>query len=249
MFEFLIGAAGGLLIGSTGAGLGLLVTQLLILVGYSPSIAVGTGLAVSVVSKLAGTLMHDRLGHWPGREFWIVLAGGVSGVAVAWGILRTWLAPGQLDVDLWLKRALAVMLILAAIALLKIDRSRARRLVERGLSRALLFPIGLGVGTLQALTSAGSGTLLVPLLASTTDWEVPQMAAVSNLFGCVVGALSVGMYFRLGDFDPRLFVMVLTGLLPGVVAGSLASRWISRGWFVRGIAAVTTCVGVRLLLG
>ena len=216
---------------------------------FGLAVAVGTGLAVSVVSKLAGTLMHDRLGHWPGREFWIVLAGGVSGVAVAWGILRTWLAPGQLDVDLWLKRALAVMLILAAIALLKIDRSRARRLVERGLSRALLFPIGLGVGTLQALTSAGSGTLLVPLLASTTDWEVPQMAAVSNLFGCVVGALSVGMYFRLGDFDPRLFVMVLTGLLPGVVAGSLASRWISRGWFVRGIAAVTTCVGVRLLLG
>ena len=57
------------------------------------------------------------------------------------------------------------------------------------------------------------------------------------------------MYFRLGDFDPRLFVIVLTGLLPGVVAGSLASRCISRGWFVRGIAALTTCVGVRLLLG
>jgi len=67
MFEFLIGTAGGLLIGSTGAGLGLLVTPLLILLGYSPSVAVGTGLAVSVVSKLAGTLMHDRLGHWPGR--------------------------------------------------------------------------------------------------------------------------------------------------------------------------------------
>ncbi|PYU98491.1 MAG: hypothetical protein DMG26_18545, partial [Acidobacteria bacterium] len=65
MFEFLIGVAGGLLIGSTGAGLGLLVTPLLILIGYSPSVAVGTGLAVSVVSKLAGTLMHDRLGHWP----------------------------------------------------------------------------------------------------------------------------------------------------------------------------------------
>src|SRR5207245_484306 len=134
-----------------------------------------------------------------------------------------------------LKRALAVMLILAAVALLKIDRSRGRRLVARGLSRALLLPIGLAVGTLQALTSAGSGSLLVPILASTTEWEVPQMAAVSNLFGWVMGALSVGMYFRLGNFNSRLFVMVLAGLLPGVVAGSLASRWISRCWFVRAI--------------
>ena len=249
MFEFLIGTAGGLLIGSTGAGLGLLVTPLLILLGYSPSVAVGTGLAVSVASKLAGTLMHDRLGHWPGRELWILMAGGVGGVAVVWWIAGVWLIPRHLDVDLWLKRALAVMLILAAVALLKIDRSRGRRLVARGLSRALLFPIGLGVGALQALTSAGSGSLLVPMLASTTEWEVPQMAAVSNLFGCVVGALSVGMYFRLGNFDSRLFVMVLTGLLPGVIAGSLASRWISRYWFVRAIAALTTCVGVRLLLG
>ena len=250
MLEFLIGTVGGVLIGSTGAGLGLLVTPLLIVIGYSPVVAVGTGLAVSVVSKLAGTLVHDRLGHWPGsRELWILLGGGAAGVGLVWCIAGMWLIPRHLDFNLWLKRALAVMLILAAVALLKIDRSRGRRLVARGLSRALLFPIGLGVGALQALTSAGSGSLLVPVLASTTEWEVPQMAAVSNLFGWVVGALSVGMYFRLGDFDPRLFVMVLAGLLPGVIAGSLASRRISRYWFVRAIAAVTTCVGLRLLLG
>jgi hypothetical protein len=36
-------------------------------------------------------------------------------------------------------------------------------------------------------------------------------------------------------------------LVPGVVVGSLMSRWISRYWFVRGIAAMTTVIGVRLL--
>ena len=73
MFEFLIGTAGGLLIGSTGAGLGLLVTPLLILLGYSPSVAVGTGLAVSVVSKLAGTLMHVGRGYWPESQVAAIL--------------------------------------------------------------------------------------------------------------------------------------------------------------------------------
>jgi uncharacterized membrane protein YfcA len=73
------------------------------------------------------------------------------------------------------------------------------------------------------------------------------MAAVSNLFGFFVGALSVGFYLQLGDFNVHLFGKVLLGLVPGVVAGSLMSRWISRYWFVRGIAAVTTLVGLRLL--
>jgi hypothetical protein len=247
MVEFWIGTAGGILIGSTGAGLGLLVTPLLILAGYNPAVAVGTGLGVSVVSKLAGAVVHDRLGHWPGREVWILLAGGAAGVAVAWYFVSTVVLPARIDHDAWLKRGLAIMLLLAAVAILKIDRARGRRLVAGGKSRVLLLPIGLSVGTMQALTSAGSGSLLTPILASTTDWKVPQMAAVSNLFGAVVGALSVGLYLKLGDFDMHLFGKVLLGLLPGVVAGSLLSRWISRYWFVRGIAAMTTVIGVRLL--
>jgi hypothetical protein len=249
MVEACIGLVGGLFIGSTGAGLGLIVTPLLILAGYSPPVAVGTGLAVSVVAKLVGALVHRELGHWPGRDVWILLAGGVCGVAVALFLLEAALLPRHIDFDVWLRRALALMLILAAAALLKIDRVRGARLAALGRTRALLLPIGAAVGTLQALTSAGSGSVLVPLLASTTDWTVAQMAAASNLFGCVVGGLSVGMYFKLGNFDLQLFYKVLLGLLPGIVAGGLLSRCISRGWFVRGIAAVTTCIGVRLLVG
>lgn len=247
MIEFWIGTAGGILIGSTGAGLGLLVTPLLILAGYNPAVAVGTGLGVAVVTKLVGAVVHDRLGHWPGREVWILLAGGAAGVAVAWYFVSAVVLPARIDHDEWLKRGLAIMLLLAAVAILKIDRARGRRLVAGGKTRALLLPIGLGVGTLQALTSAGSGSLLTPVLASTTDWDVPQMAAVSNLFGALVGALSVGLYCKLGDFNPHLFGRVLLGLLPGVVVGSLLSRWISRYWFVRAIAAMTTVIGVRLL--
>jgi len=249
MAECWIGALGGLFIGSTGAGLGLLVTPLLILTGYSPSVAVGTGLAVSVVSKLAGSLVHRELGHWPGRDVWVLLLGGVGGVAIALVIIEKALLPRHVDSDLWLKRGLAIMLILAAAALLQIDRRRGAQLAALGRSRTWLAPAGMGVGTLQALTSAGSGAVLVPLLASITDWTVAQMAAASNLFGCVVGGLSVGMYFKLGDFNAHLFVKVALGLLPGIVAGSLLSRWISRYWFVRGVAAVTTCVGLKLLLG
>ena len=110
MLEFWIGTAGGILIGSTGAGLGLLVTPLLILAGYNPAVAVGTGLGVSVVSKVVGAVVHDRLGHWPGREVWVLLAGGAAGVAVAWCLISAVVLPARIDHDAWLKRALAIML-------------------------------------------------------------------------------------------------------------------------------------------
>ena len=248
MVEAAIGMVGGIFIGSTGAGLGLLITPLLILAGYSPAIAVGTGLAVSVLSKLAGAVVHRELGHWPGRDVWLLVAGGTVGVVLAFVIVEAALLPRHIDFNLWLKRALAVALMLAAAALLKIDRRRGARLAALGRSRSLLFPVGAAIGTLQALTSAGSGSVLVPILASITEWTVAQMAAASNLFGCVVGALSVGLYFRLGQFDSQLFLKVSLGLLPGVIAGGLLSRVISRGWLMRGIAAVTTYVGLRLLL-
>lgn len=247
MLEFWIGAAGGLLIGSTGVGLGLIVTPLLIVAGYAPAVAVGTGLGVLVVSKLFGAIVHDPLGHWPGRDMWILLAGGVAGVAVAWALASTVARHGPIELDVWRKRALAAVLFVAAVALLKTDSPQGRRLVAGAKSRPLLLPVGLGVGVLQAFTSAGSGSLLTPILASITDWKVPQLAAVSDLFGALVGALSVGLYFKLGHFDTHLFGRVLLGLLPGVVGGSLLSRSISRHWFVRGIAALTAAVGVRLL--
>src|SRR5437899_5321242 len=79
----LIGLAGGVLIGATGAGAGSLLTPLLILAGYRPALAVGTGMGSLFVSKLVGSVAHRRLGHWPGRIGWLVIVGGFVGVGLA----------------------------------------------------------------------------------------------------------------------------------------------------------------------
>jgi len=258
MLELWIGLAGGILIGATGAGLGLLVTPLLICCGYAPAVAVGTGLGVSAITKLAGAIIHHRLGHWPNHHLGILMAGGASGVVIPWGLMHLWASPGTLDLNLWIKRLLAGLLLLGGLMLLATGsrppadgprlaserQSVARTDLRR---RVWLFGIGLGVAALDTFTAAGTGSLLVPALASTTPWSVPEMAAVSNLFGWMVGGLSVIAYARLGGFDHRLFMIVLLGLLPGVAAGALLSRSISRAWFVRGLGAAGLLLGVRLL--
>lgn len=248
MLETWIGLVGGILIGATGAGVGSLVTPLLILAGHRPAVAVGTGLGVLVASKFTGAVVHQRLGHWPGRAAWILVAGGVLGVPLAWGIASTCLPLGTPHSDLWLRRVLAASLLATALSLRFCETQDPRlRPWNADKSPVLLFLAGLVVGALMTLTSAGSGSLLVPLLLLTTAWGVPQLAAMSNLFGWIVGILSVALHVRLGHLEAPLFAAVMLGLLPGVVAGALLSRCIARRWFVLGMDLVAVYLGMRLL--
>jgi uncharacterized protein len=249
MLELAIGFAGGILIGATGAGIGLLVTPLLILAGYRPAVAIGTAVGVAAVSKITGAVVHQRLGHWPGRRAWILMAGGVTGAAVAWWIVHARHILTGPHTDTWLKRAVGVALLLAAFVMLKTYwKGENRPVVEGGSNRAALLLTGLSLAPLEALTSVGSGTLLGPVLASTTAWDVPQLAAVGNLFGWMVGVLSAALYFRLGYFNAPLFAKVLLGLMPGLLAGALLSRRIERRWYVRSFGVMSFCLALRLLL-
>src|SRR5260370_12097117 len=93
MREIAFGLLGGTLIGATGIGSGSLLTPLLILAGYRPTVAVSTGLATLIVSKLAGSLAHRSQGNWPGRQGWFVVGGGILRVALLSLIAHAGLSP------------------------------------------------------------------------------------------------------------------------------------------------------------
>ncbi len=250
MLEICVGLLGGILIGATGAGVGLLVTPLLVLAGYRPAVAIAVGLGALVASKFFGALLHQQLGHWPGPATWVLVAGGTGGAALTWWALHPWMAASGAGTDAWLKRLLGLALLAAAFGLLLIHRNgRSQPVFDAEKRPTVLFLLGAGVGAPVTLTSMGSGSFLVPMLTLVTDWSVPQLAATSNLFGCVVGILTVGLHARLGLFDWGLFAKVLGGLLPGVGMGVLLSRMIPRRWFATAVSLVAIYMGGRLLLG
>ena len=249
MLELWIGFAGGILMGATGAGLGVIVTPLLIFAGYRPTVAIGTGLGLAAVSKITGALLHRQLGHWPGRKAWIVMGGGIGGVLATWWFTHKWGVLALPGADNWLKRGVAVAILIAAVALLITGGERKTRPLSRGTENGTaLLLAGLSVAPVETLTSVGSGSLLGPLLVSTTAWNVPQLAAVGNLFGWVVAVMSVALYFQLGLFDLPLFAKVLIGLMPGLLAGALLSRKIERRWYARFLGIMGVVLALRLLL-
>lgn len=248
MVEALIGVLGGVLVGATGAGVGLLVTPLLVLAGHPPMVAIGTGLGILVVSKFIGALLHGGLGHWPSRGVWILVAGGAGGAALAWWIGHTWLEFGSPEGSSWLQQALGVMLLAAALGLMATNDGGISRIeLPRAKHPTALFVIGVGTGVPVTLTSLGSGSLLVPVLVLLTDWTVPQLAAASNLFGWVVGGVGLALFSKAGYLEWGALARVLLGLLPGLAIGVFLSRHIARRWFALGIGISAVYVGIRLL--
>jgi uncharacterized membrane protein YfcA len=265
MLEVLIGIVGGILIGATGAGAGLLISPLLILAGYRPAVAVGTGLGVLVASKLVGSVAHYRLGHWPGRAAWQLLAGGAGGVVCTWMLARVFFPHPSAQMDFWVRRSMAcALLALPLIFFLSArkgrgsserpgtspDRhSRAIPVLASAGQPAALFAVGMAVGAPVLVTSLGSGSILAPALLLVTDWEVPQLAAVSNWFGLVVGVLSVAAHVQMGNLQVGSFGKLGLGLVPGVALGAWLSRKIPRASFVYGMSAAALFLGARLLFG
>lgn len=265
MLEIVIGLLGGILIGATGAGAGLLISPLLILIGYRPAVAVGTGLGVLVASKLVGSVAHYRLGHWPGRSAWQLLAGGAGGVLLTWMFARFFFPHSSSEMDFWVRRSIAcALLALPAIFFISTRKrpesqgeSRTPRepqwpahkiAADSGAPPAALFAVGMAIGAPVLMTSLGSGSILGPALLLVTDWEVPQLAAVSNWFGLVVGVLSVAAHVQMGNLQIGSFGKLGLGILPGVALGAWLSRKIPRASFVYGMSAAALILGIRLLL-
>jgi uncharacterized membrane protein YfcA len=248
MTEVLIGLIGGLLIGSTGIGSGSLIAPLLILAGYSPATAVGAGLASLVLSKLTATELHRQMGHLPGRSALPLVAGGLTGVALTWMGTR-FLGHGDVQFESIVKASLGVGLLLVAATLLVPRKANLLGAVGERLigNPILLFGLGAAIAVVVALTSVGAGGLLIPALLVVTRWKPTELAAVANFYGVSVGLTSLLVYVGHHSLNLPLIGLVLAGLLPGVLAGTRLSRWISRPFLARGAGLIAAYLGCALL--
>ncbi len=148
--------------------------------------------------------------------------------------------------EVFIRRSVAVSLFVATVAVW----IRTRPATSEPLAQADwrgLFATGAIVGAFVTLTSAGSGSLLVPLLLTVTAWGVPQLAATSNLFGWIVALLSFALHVSQRSFDPHLFLLVLAGLVPGVIGGVFLSPWIDRRSFAPALSLFTLYLAVQLM--
>jgi uncharacterized protein len=216
----------GMLVGVTGMGGGSLMTPLLvILFGYSPSVAIGSDLLHGAVFKTVGAVRHRRLGTVQARlSGWMFLGSGpMSLVGVATGAwLKSRYGDGVQSVQ---GVVLGVALVAGGLGLLAKSLLRFREepndafvLTRRDRVAAVL--IGLGGGYVVGLTSVGSGvffglTMLIvfPLRSSkVVGTDIFHAAALLWVAG-------FGHYVA-GNVDLHIVGWLLVGSIPGVLLSS-----------------------------
>ena len=100
-----------------------------------------------------------------------------------------------------------------------------------------------------ALTSIGSGSLLIVFLLLLTPYPLGELVGTDILYGLATMALAGFMHVRMGHFDSNLLLRLAVGSLPGVVIGSRLTKIIPERYFSWLFTVLYFSLGARLLVG
>jgi len=198
---------------------------------------IGTDIVNGAVTKLLGVVEHRRFGqvHWGLAGFLIAgsLPGTLGGILFV-SFLKAHLASGQLDHVL--KTALAVTLFGVSLFLPFVRNGHIRPVkssleLQSRADIAKLVVVGAVVGFLVALTSIGSGSLLMVFLLLLIPLPLASLVGTDIMFGLATMTLAGSLHFWMGHFDAGLFLRLVAGALPGVVLGSRLTRLIPERYF------------------
>src|ERR671933_161453 len=229
----IFGLGVGVLVGTTGMGGGSLMTPLLILVfGVKPVVAVGTDLAYAAVTKTVGGIRHLMKGTVHRRmAMWLAVGscpGALTGVYVL-ELLRDVYGNG-FD-DFLLVAIAGALLLTGALVLLRAlvladDRRRERsRLKMQTRHKVAAVLLGLTIGFVLGVTSAGSGTLIAVGLIVGFRLTPHKVVGTDVARAAVLLGVASIAHLVSGNVDLGLAANILVGSVPGVWLGSsLASR-------------------------
>jgi uncharacterized protein len=245
----------GLLVGLTGMGGGSLMTPVLIIVfGYNPVTAVGTDLAYGAVTKTVGGWRHfrNRTVFFP-LALWM----GVGSVPAAIGgvyvldLLENRYGK-SFDDAMLVAVAAAVMLtgttVLARALFLRSHLERERsdfEMTTRDKVSAVI--LGLFVGFVLGVTSAGSGTLIAVGLILLFRLIPTRVVGTDVLHAAVLLWAAALAHVVSGNVDYGLMGTILIGSIPGVWVGSYWAVRVPTASLRLGIAIVMIGSGLGLL--
>jgi hypothetical protein len=241
----------GLLIGLTSmSGAALMTPVLILIIGVRPVVAVGTDLAYTSITKIAGAWAHWRQGTADVR-----LALRLAITSVPGGLVGVWslseVRRRGYDADIFLRKALGAVLILAAaVMIFRIVRNRPINFSHplAVWMRKWGAPIWAAfTGFCVGLTSVGSGSLLAPFLLMLYPQPTARLIGTDVLHAAVLVTATAGIHLYDGHVKWQMMPILLLGSIPGVFLGTHLSPRVPVRWLQLGLAALLLFGGYRLL--
>jgi uncharacterized membrane protein YfcA len=238
----------GTLVGLTGMGGGLLMTPLLILFyGFSPTMAVGTDLVYSAVTKAVGTLQHIRQRTWNKQIVFQLLKGSAPGGILGVLFIRL-LDHFSLSAEDVLGHLLGITFILVALFMgWRLIQKRRQDRRFRSLWRMPLGVLGLVGGFLVGLTSVGSGSMFMAFLLATTALPAPVMVGTDVVHAFFLTLTTGVVHASFGHVDWSFVMYLLMGSIPGILLGGRLTLKLPDFALRVGLIVVLFLTGVKLV--
>jgi len=247
----------GTMVGMTGVGGGALMTPILVLVfGFSPTLAVGTDLWFAAITKSVGGITHHRSGNVD----WEVLRRLLLGSVPASLLTLIWLGlsgPNQFRQG-FILTALGGVLLLTALSIFLQKKIHAFAIAKRIefperfiRAQPTLTVIAGGIlGFLITSTSVGAGALGAVVLLYLYPLRMKPAAIVgTDIIHAIPLTIIAGTgHMWMGNVDLTLLAMLLLGSIPGVMLGSLLGTRVPETLLKMIIAVMLSFVGMKLLL-
>ena len=240
----------GLLVGLTGMGGGVLMTPLLMLgLGMPATAAVGTDLAYSLVTKIAGSWQHWRQQTVDMQLVRTLAIGSVPASIVAVSLIA-WLEHRKAGgMEHGLARAIGGALVVAAALLAwRALHPQPPRPHAEGHRRAAIIAVGALGGLLVGLTSVGSGSVIMALLVFFVPIEPRKLVGSDVVHAAILVGVAGAGHALLGNVDWALAAQLLVGSVPGVILGSRLTLRTPRPLLQAALALLLILSGLRLLL-
>jgi uncharacterized membrane protein YfcA len=245
----------GVLVGMTGIGGGSLMTPLLILVfGIKPITAVGTDLAYGAVTKTVGGWRHLRQGTVDmSLSLWMAVGSVPAAIGGVYVLELVERAYGD-DFDSILIVALAVTLLFTGTVtmtralFLKALHDKERDTVEMTTrNKVYAIVLGLLVGFVLGVTSAGSGALIAVGLILLFRLIPSRVVGTDIFHAAILLWAAAAAHIVAGNVDFALAGNILIGSIPGVWIGSNLTLRVGNNVLRTTLALVLIGAGLALL--
>jgi len=198
--------------------------------GIPAPIAVGTDLACAAVTKTAATFAH-RAARTVRVPVVALLAAGSVPAAIATLVVLANISVTPQGLARVIRLAVAIAVLISVALLLLRGSIRRWALDSAALERvrrhrpAATVVAGTLIGAAVALTSLGAGAIGAAILSLLYPELEPAEIAGSDIAHAVpLTAIAAAGHAWLGSIDASLLLALVTGGLPGIVAGSVATR-------------------------
>ena len=243
----------GTLVGLTGMGGGSLMTPILVLLlGFSPTVAIGTDIAHGAIFKTVGAIRHRRLGNVQARlSAWMFLGSAPASLFGVW--LSTWLKNSYGDgIKSVSAQVLGGALIFGCIGLAAKTVVHPKEvadvpflLTKRDRIAAVL--IGLVGGVVVGLTSVGTGVFFGLSLLVLYPLRARKVLGTDIFHAAALLYVAGFGHFIAGNVDIGAVGWLLIGSIPGVLIGSQLSLSVPDRPLRGTLAAVLGLSGLALL--